>query len=415
MSAGIVLGSYRFSFAQIYFNNVNPVNELQQKLINLDKQIDSYQSQIQKTRGQQASLANEIKLYDDQLTSTQLAIEAKQTQIDDTKLQTTALQTEIDKRYKEIGDNKKILSQLLVQINQRDDNSLLNITLGNQNFSEVLDQVQYAENVQDKVYQIIDTIGAAKNKLVEQQGKLKATLTKLQSLHDQLEITAQSLALQQQEKTVLLNKTHGLESNYRKLLSNSQDEEDKIQQEISDLDSSIRTRLGNRRIVASKGTLAWPMDGTVTQNYGNTGFTQLGYTFHNGIDIAAPAGQPVYAAADGKVLAADTGEAAYGNWIAIKHILSGDKKGKREVVALYGHLRSFNVRIGDSVLQGDMVGYEGNTGNTTRLLYGPERGYHLHFTVFDTEGFGVSAGKSANIYGPYTVPYGYSYDPLDFF
>jgi len=69
---------------------------------------------------------------------------------------------------------------------------------------------------------------------------------------------------------------------------------------------------------------------------------------------------------------------------------------------------------GQSVQMGDLVGFEGNTGNTTRLLYGPHRGYHLHFTIFDARGFGVQDGAYPNIYGPYTVPFGATYNPLDF-
>ena len=55
-----------------------------------------------------------------------------------------------------------------------------------------------------------------------------------------------------------------------------------------------------------------------------------------------------------------------------------------------------------------------NTGNTTRLIYGPERGYHLHFGVYDADGFGVVAGAYTKVYGNYKVPYGYTYNPLDF-
>ena len=77
-------------------------------------------------------------------------------------------------------------------------------------------------------------------------------------------------------------------------------------------------------------------------------------------------------------------------------------------------MTKFIVVAGQQVKQGDLIGYEGNTGNTTRLLYGPERGYHLHFGVYDAEGFGIKNGAYPNIYGPYRIPYGYTYNPMDF-
>ena len=77
-------------------------------------------------------------------------------------------------------------------------------------------------------------------------------------------------------------------------------------------------------------------------------------------------------------------------------------------------MQSFKAQVGQHLSQGDLIGYEGNTGNTTRLIYGPERGYHLHFGVYDAQGFGVSQGAYSKIYGAYKVPYGYTYNPLDF-
>jgi murein DD-endopeptidase MepM/ murein hydrolase activator NlpD len=186
-----------------------------------------------------------------------------------------------------------------------------------------------------------------------------------------------------------------------------------LEAEINDLDDQVRKKLGERTIRPNKGSLAMPMDGVLTQKYGNTGFKALGYSFHNGWDIAAPAGEPIYAAADGQVTNCGSGEAAYGNWCTIKHTID-TAGGSRCVVTLYGHMRSYQVKSGQSVKQGDLVGYEGNTGNTTRLLYGPHRGYHLHSTVFDCEGFGISQGKYSKVYGTYSVPYGYTYDPGTF-
>ena len=77
-------------------------------------------------------------------------------------------------------------------------------------------------------------------------------------------------------------------------------------------------------------------------------------------------------------------------------------------------MSSFKVKVGQAVKTGDLIGFEGNTGNTTRLLYGPHRGYHLHFTVFDSADYGVADGTLTKTYGPYKVPFGATYNPMDF-
>lgn len=408
----VVLNKPFFVDAQTEAEINQKKSALQAKIEQINKQIQAYQGQINNTRKQQASLKNEISIYDNQISSTELQIQANETQIEDTDLQINELQTQIEKRVKEINDNKKILSELVVQLHQLDGNSLLNISLGNDDFSSFLDQVQYTESVQNKVYNIVQNIKTIKSKLEAQQRELKGELQKLQDLQEQIKITQSALQGQRSQKQGLLDKTKGLEKNYQKLLTGSQAEEANLQKEINDLDDSIRAKLGNRSLSAS-GALAYPMKGVKTQGYGKTGFTALGYTFHNGIDIAAPAGTPIYAAANGTIGSCDTGEAAYGNWCTQKVTIK-TKKGDQQLVLLYAHMRSIKARSGQQLKQGDLIGYEGNTGNTSRLLYGPDRGYHLHFTVFDAEGFGISQGKYTKVYGSYSVPYGYTYNPLDF-
>ncbi len=87
---------------------------------------------------------------------------------------------------------------------------------------------------------------------------------------------------------------------------------------------------------------------------------------HEGVDLVAPSGTPVVAAADGLVVgAAPNGR--YGNWIRIEH---GDK-----LATVYGHLSAFarGVQPGMMVSRGDVIGYVGSTGRST--------GAHLHFEL----------------------------------
>jgi len=118
--------------------------------------------------------------------------------------------------------------------------------------------------------------------------------------------------------------------------------------------------------------LAWPEPGSppISQLFGPTDFVlepPLGQYphFHTGLDLAAPAGTPVLAAADGVVVAAAKGTVGYGNYIVIAHPGGVD--------TLYGHLSVIRVAAGDKVKQGQAIGLEGSTGFST--------GPHLHFEV----------------------------------
>ena len=88
---------------------------------------------------------------------------------------------------------------------------------------------------------------------------------------------------------------------------------------------------------------------------------------YNGVDIGAPIGTPVMAAADGEVIISrSTGwHGGYGKYVVIQH--------SNNTQTLYGHLNSILVSEGTRVIQGQFVGYVGNTGRST--------GPHLHFEV----------------------------------
>lgn len=385
----------------------------QQKLLLINQQIKGYQQQIAATQAKSSSLKNEISIYNNQISSLGLQIEGKQTQIDDANLQIVQLQKLIDKKSQEIVDNKKILGQLIVEINQYDDQYALRTSVGSDNLSGFLDQIQYTQNLQDKIYQLVQKIKNLKAQLQAEQHDLQISVTQLETLKNEMQVAQNSLTTLKNQKQQLYNQTQGLEKNFQKLLASSKQDADNLQKEIQDLDAQVRAKLGKKSITASKGLLSWPMDGILTQGYGNTGFTALGYNFHNGIDVAGPPGQPIYAAVEGDVLFTDKSNASFGNWVALKSNVT-TPSGQAQIITLYGHMQSFKVDVGQHLSEGDLIGYEGNTGNTTRLIYGPERGYHIHFGVYDAQGFGVSQGKYTSVYGNYKVPYGYTYNPLDF-
>lgn len=87
---------------------------------------------------------------------------------------------------------------------------------------------------------------------------------------------------------------------------------------------------------------------------------------HEGVDLVAPPGTPVYAAADGLVVGAAP-KGGYGNWIQIQH--------RDRLATVYGHLMGFapGIEPGESVKRGDLIGFVGSTGRST--------GSHLHFEI----------------------------------
>lgn len=102
----------------------------------------------------------------------------------------------------------------------------------------------------------------------------------------------------------------------------------------------------------------WPVPGArISSKFGWRLFS-----FHEGMDIAAPRGTPVEAAHDGTVIYTGQKLSGYGRMVLLQAV---------NVLTVYCHLAAYNVSIGDRVRAGQVVGFVGNSGEA--------RGYHLHF------------------------------------
>ncbi|MDR9458025.1 MAG: M23 family metallopeptidase [Salegentibacter sp.] len=88
--------------------------------------------------------------------------------------------------------------------------------------------------------------------------------------------------------------------------------------------------------------------------------------FHYGMDFTAPRGTPIYATGNGRIERADNRSTGYGNHIRIDHGYG--------YTSLYAHLHKYNVRVGQRVLRGDVIGYVGSTGRS--------QAPHLHYEIF---------------------------------
>ena len=115
------------------------------------------------------------------------------------------------------------------------------------------------------------------------------------------------------------------------------------------------------KLPAYKGAYRWPLGaGIVSSEFGRRWRKP-----HEGIDIAADEGEPVFASAAGEVLYANNRMRGYGNVVILRHDSS--------VTTLYAHNHSMKVGLGDRVEQGQVIALLGSTGHST--------GPHIHFEM----------------------------------
>lgn len=146
---------------------------------------------------------------------------------------------------------------------------------------------------------------------------------------------------------------------------------------------------------SEKDTLIFPaFSGKVTGFFGQVYKNSSGGSYaHEGLDISKPVGTPVYAPADGIVAWADT-DTLYGEYIRTYH-------KDLNVCFFFAHLSKRLVQSGKSIKQGDLIGYTGNTGNSS--------GPHLHFEVRPTLPNSTAYKPGISVHGNSRVdPLGYA-------
>jgi murein DD-endopeptidase MepM/ murein hydrolase activator NlpD len=127
----------------------------------------------------------------------------------------------------------------------------------------------------------------------------------------------------------------------------------------------VRRDVERREALASSTPSIWPAHGWLTGTFGGRSDPFSGEpAFHQGLDISTDKGQPVFATADGSVESATyTGD--YGNLVVLRHGFGLSTR--------YGHMSGFNVKQGETVKRGAVIGFVGSTGRAT--------GSHLHYEI----------------------------------
>jgi murein DD-endopeptidase MepM/ murein hydrolase activator NlpD len=138
----------------------------------------------------------------------------------------------------------------------------------------------------------------------------------------------------------------------------------------------------------------------ITQGYGRTPYSYMYIgDWHNGIDIAAIYGAPIYSPAAATVLAVGDQDdfcprLAFGRFVVIED-------NTNHLMLLFAHLADIDVQPGEAITKNQLIGTVGNSGDET--------GTHLHFSIFEVAGFSMAPAHGC---GPY--PQGHDVDPLDY-
>lgn len=380
------------------------IDKKNQELQAISQQIKDTQTQLDSTRDQKQSLQQELNQVNSQLNQLNLGIKSSQISVEKLGLEIDATQYNIKDSEEKISDKRTAIAELVRQIQQKDDSgNFLMIFLKNKSLADSISEIQGMVSLQNKL-----TVDIADLKSFKED--LNSSLSTATDKKKQKELEAENLKNRKiivdetkKDRQTILTETKNKEKTYQQSLTDLQKKQEEIAQEIENLDAEARKGINTNLLPTSgPGVLALPVDGPLTQGYGATSFAQRGGykgKWHNGIDIGAPVGTPVFAAEKGRVTAVANQDrycshGAYGKFITISH--------DNNLTTLYGHLSLQVVTEGQVVNRGDLIGYTGMTGYTT--------GPHLHFGVYASPTFKIGP---SNFCGP-KMPYGGDLNPRNY-
>ncbi len=343
----------------------------------------SIQASLHAKRSQLHTVTQRYNNLQQQLGETNAAIDNVNQRIGGLDVAAAATQRRIDWNTVQLDAARRslklhdtMLRRRLVDIYENGDLGYINVLISARSFSDFVER-----------WEDLRLLIAANERAVRARKKAERQVATVES---DLERTRLQLQQEQQAQTEARNQLDTLASERRNLVdltaaqkhavaSQVAQMEDLSAAEEAQLESLIQERQrelaaarrasgiagGGTEAAGGPGSFSWPVTGTITSPFGWRSNPFGGSPeFHQGLDIAAPSGTTVTAAAGGSVIMAQW-YGGYGNYILIDHG-GGYSTG-------YGHLSAIYVSNGQSVKRGQAIGAVGSTGAST--------GPHLHFEV----------------------------------
>ncbi|MCD8325885.1 MAG: peptidoglycan DD-metalloendopeptidase family protein [Lachnospiraceae bacterium] len=332
-------------------NIKNSISDLESIVADLEDKKSDLSAYIQSVDSSISDLTNKISGYES-------LISQKEEEIAQTEAELEAALAQEEEQYVSMCIRIQYMYEM-------ETTSYLETILAAGNFADMLNRAEYAEQLAAYDYEMLQTY-------ILQRQYVELVKEQLEEEQDTLEAAREALAEEEASLEALrAQKAQDLAA-YQADISSTEAEITELEEDLEYQTSLIEELEAEIEKIASSvsydgGTFCWPCPNytAISSDYGYRSDPFTGVTkFHNGVDMAAPAGTSILAAYDGTVVAA-TYNWSMGNYVMIDH---GDG-----LYTIYMHASKLYVSSGDTVSKGDLIAAVGTTGSST--------GNHLHFSV----------------------------------
>lgn len=304
----------------------------------------------------------QIAIYNEMIAEKQAEAEAAQAAADETLEQ-------YKKRLRSMEENGQM-------------NTYVAVFMGASDFSEILSRVDMMTEIMDHDKRIEQNYKDARDFALDVKTEYEQLNLELEAKKLQLEEEMIQLEREIEEANEMIAELQKEIDKYEAIYNAALQREYAVQNSINSIiaelkaaeeaaknpDSTPDNSVSAPDTSTVTGSYIWPLPSSklVTSLFGNRVHPEYGTVkFHKGIDINASVGAPIVAADGGTVVTVGNDPAGYGIYVAIYH--SGGRS------TLYAHMNAAAVSSGQTVSQGQVIGYAGSSGVST--------GPHLHFEI----------------------------------
>lgn len=352
------------------------LDALEEKNAAIQREIDAIQSQYNANFGEMTSIVDQKGAIDQEIALLSNKIENTNDQIATHSQLIADTQEQLESAQKELRDLSNAHRERIRVMEEYGDLTYWSVVFEANSFMDLLDRITMMQEISE-----------ADRRRIEQMRIVSDIVTvtqqNLEKEKEDLEVTREALAADQlileekrKESDELLYDLEKKSEEFELLMAQSEILQDDLMLEIAAKEKELKEAKYSEELarLALQGenppsSASWvtPVSGyTITSPFGMRNHPILGVArMHNGVDMACAQGTPIYATRAGTVTVAAYQAGGAGNYVSINH-LDGFS-------SIYMHMTNYVVSVGQSVSQGQLIGYVGSTGLST--------GPHLHFGI----------------------------------
>lgn len=365
--------------------------DLRAKQAEIQKQSDELEKSIAENKDQTKTLVSQKAEIDQEMEMSRQKIENLNEQIQQLNLLIAEKQTELEASVAKEEALQKQYKARLRSMEETGSVSYWSILFRASSFSDLLDRVDMIREIAESDQLMLKQLSAATQAVETERADLEQQKLDLQQTEDDLAVEQAELETKRAKADTLITQMQAEYASLSDEFLAAEADEAAVREQIKKTETDYFNALAKEQAAAaaaaaaanrtsnsnnssasssggaSSGGFAFPLAYStgVTCAYGPRVHPINGNkSFHYGVDLAAGMNTEIYATKSGTVTGATYGE-ANGYYVTINH---GDGYS-----SIYAHMTNYVVSVGDSVKQGQLIGYVGTTGWST--------GPHLHFEI----------------------------------